>query len=385
MKIPDCTLVTAIYDLSKFNKKSRPFEESIKNIKSLLETPCYLIIYSDSVLMPEIKKIRQQYEFLTVYKEVPIEEIWTFKYIDKIKNNREKYWPTKDERTCSENHALVCNKFDFVLKVIDENPFNTSKFGWIDAHAEKICEDYRPIKLLNILSQINDKFRIQILNVVDKKYKLEENKKEYYETYRWLVCGCLFTCGKEIGKKILERLKENFIFTTNLGFGHGEEMLYLEIFDEFFDDIERSYGDYKQIINNFTNVTLNADYVYHNILKKYQNMNYPKEMYYCAKELIKQIDNYNIWMSPNIHMDILFCYYLGSFYYKPFEAKGIVDKIKNDCKNYPLLNNIYLGSKEYYDKQFRFVDGRNENIILLINGNLESFETKKAAIDYLSK
>ena len=36
-----------------------------------------------------------------------------------------------------------------------------------------------------------------------------------------------------------------------LGYGHGEEMLYLEILDEFYDDIERSYGDYGQIINNY--------------------------------------------------------------------------------------------------------------------------------------
>ena len=80
----------------------------------------------------------------------------------------------------------------------------------------RICENYSVDKFLNVLNNISEKFHIQILNVNDKKYKLDEYKKEYYQQYRWVVCGGFFTCGKEIGLTILSRLNDIFIKTTKL-------------------------------------------------------------------------------------------------------------------------------------------------------------------------
>jgi hypothetical protein len=175
--------------------------------------------------------------------------------LDKIKKNREVYHPTKDERTCSETHLITCNKFAFVLQAIEENPHNTEKFAWIDSNCStnmsKICENYSHSNILYILNNISYKFHIQILNVCDKKFKSDELKREYYSQYRWIVCGGFFTCGKEIGIKILNRLKEIVVETTYMGYGHGEEMFYLEVLDEYYDDIIKSYGDYRQILNNF--------------------------------------------------------------------------------------------------------------------------------------
>jgi hypothetical protein len=122
-------------------------------------------------------------------------------------------------------------------------------------NALKICEDYTIDKLLYVLNNITDKFHLQVLNVNDKKYKNVEFKKEYYETYRYVMSGWLFTCGIEIGKRILNRVNELFIHTTILGYGDGEEMLFLEILDKFKDDIVKSYGDYGQILNNFIEPT----------------------------------------------------------------------------------------------------------------------------------
>ena len=100
------------------------------------------------------------------------------------------------------------------------NPFNTSKFGWIDSSLKKkfskICENYSLDKFINVLNNITDKFHIQILNVNDKKYKLDENKKQYYQEYRWVVCGSFFTCGSNIGIKILSQLN---LVSLSPGFG----------------------------------------------------------------------------------------------------------------------------------------------------------------------
>ena len=117
--------------------------------------------------------------------------------------------------------------------------------------------------LPRILSKISDKFKIQVLNVCDKRFKEPDFKREYYGTYRWVVCGGFFTCGKESGTKVLKRQHEIFLKTLEQGYGHGEEMLFLELLDEFEEDIEKSYGDYGQMWNNFIEPTRNMHYIYY--------------------------------------------------------------------------------------------------------------------------
>lgn len=254
----DCTLVTCCYDTSDFNTKPISLVEGINKMDVILRLPIYLVIYTDDKYYEMIKNRRSLYDMdsKTVIIKNKLTDLWSFQYLNQVKENRLTYFPTKDERTSAESHLVTCNKFDFVLNVIELNPFNSNKFGWIDAFLGvngkmRIYEDYSDNNFLSLLNNITDKFHIQILNVNDKKYKLEEHKREYYQTYRYVVCGGLFTCGKDVGIKILTRLKEIFVITTNLGYGHGEEMLYLEILDEFYDDINKSYGDYGQMGDNF--------------------------------------------------------------------------------------------------------------------------------------
>lgn len=137
----------------------------------------------------------------------------------------------------------------------------------VGKECHKVCEDgtYTPLLLPTILSEISDKFHLQVLNVADKKYKQPGHKREYYSRYQWVVCGSFFTCGVEVGQRVLGRLKELFVATTDAGYGHGDEMLYLEILDEFARDIHKGYGDYQQILHNFLRPTRNIGYVYHQI------------------------------------------------------------------------------------------------------------------------
>ena len=80
--------------------------------------------------------------------------------------------------------------------------------------------------------------------------------------------------------------------TTEAGYGHGEEMFYLEVLDEFYEDIERSYGDYGQILNNFINISNNFYYVYSTILLPYMEHEYFQEAFDCATKMIYSIENH---------------------------------------------------------------------------------------------
>jgi hypothetical protein len=123
------------------------------------------------------------------------------------------------------------------------------------------------------------------LNVCDKRFKEPQYKREYYNQYRWLVCGGFFVTSQEAGVPILSRLKEIFVETTMAGYGHGEEMFYLEVLDEYQDQIRGTYGDYGQMLDNFIYPTRNAEYIYHVIMANYQRYGYTDEYAKAAAQL----------------------------------------------------------------------------------------------------
>ena len=148
--------------------------------------------------------------------------------------------------------------------------------------------------------------------------------------------------GIDIGKKILKRLNEIVVETTLLGYGHGEEMFYLEVLDEFYDDIERSYGDYGNILNNFFGPTVNIHYINHLIVGNYIKHGYYKEGYECCYKLVREIENYNTSVDYELYLSILYNYYICAYYYKNRdESSKILDHIEKMATQHPQIKSVY--------------------------------------------
>jgi hypothetical protein len=334
-----------------------------------LKLKCYLVIYTDNICIDDIREIRGIYNNITKYIVIDFEDLPTYKYLEIIKKNRKIYYPTIDERTCPESHLICSSKFYFVRQVIDFNPFNTDKFGWIDSNVRenflKICENYKDEMLLNILNIDDDKFHINILNVADKKYKLPENKKEFYERYRYIVCGCFFITGRDIGRRILSRLDQIFFTTTIMGYGHGEEMYYLEVLDEFYDDIKRGYSDYGQIINNFIHPVINLHYIYNRIIINYYSFKYYREAYDCCHSVLYSVENNISNIDKDLYMKILFIYYISSLILHENLENTFLDKVIHPLKIIEYIYKIcedgemkeeFDKNKSHYEHNFRFSD-----------------------------
>ena len=370
--IPDVTIVTACFCTYENNHNALTIENIIERSEEILKVPCYLVIYGDEKTLPILAKKRKEngLTHLTTFITTTVSDLWTYQYKDDVVKNREILWETRDARSQTESHLITCNKCDFVLQTIDANPFNTSKFCWMDCflmkNFTKICEGYTPNKIMYILNNITDKFHLQILNVNDKKYKLDEHKREYYSLYRWVMVGGFYTCGKKIGKKVLNRLKDIFVNTTRQGYGHGEEMLYLEILDEFYDDIVRSYGDYRQLLNNFIAPTLNYNYIYDNILNKYLNYGYNKECYDCSVVLLKQIETYKVDVEYELYLKILSAHYISSYYYCPENSISITKHIYNLCESNSYINKEFEKNNNYYIAQLKYANKFKEHYRLII-------------------
>lgn len=343
--VPDCTLTTGIFLLNKYHPQSRTVEETLKGIETLLRTPCYLVIYCNAPLASHIIAMRQQHglEGLTKVNVVEVEDLWAYQFADKIRANREITWPTRDGRISTESTVIVFNKFDFVRQTICENPFRTTKFGWIDGSlnegGRKICAegDFHS-RLLYVLRNITDKFHLQVLNVEDKKYKEDCYKPEYYQQARWVVVGCLFTTSAERGMKILTRLCDIVAHTIQLGYGHGEEYLYLEVLDEFEDDIQRGYGDYKDTLHNFLMPTKNLVYIYWNIIINYFHKHYDKECICACRTLLGSFDSGQTDMNFDLYVRVYCALYLSlDRMHAVEECKEVGNKIRMYCKVHPLF------------------------------------------------
>jgi hypothetical protein len=359
--IPDCTLVTACFDLSRYNNQSRSADLSIKNMRSLLETPCYLVIFTDSILHPHITSLRTSLglEHLTKYNVMNVEDLDSFQYRDTVRKNREAYHPTHDARTCVESHLVCCSKFELVMKIIETNPFDTTKFGWIDSNVgenfSKICTDYKNNMLLRVLDRCSsDKFHLQILNVCKKELANDENLREYYNQYRWVVCGCLFITGKEVGLDVLKALHSEFVRHTLAGYGHGEEMFYLRVLDTHYDKLKRSYGDYSHILNNFNDIHTGLSYILH-IANSYLEHRYHRECIDCCSNVLKQYETYAIPIEYPVYFKFLFNKYIALYYHYGVEEAGLYAKrLLKRIQETPHLETCYRSNKEFYDQQFAY-------------------------------
>lgn len=360
---PSVTLVTSCFDLTRFNQGCRSIDQFKESFDILLSVPCYLVIFGDKVTIPILKERRQLHglDELTLYVQREYEDLETTAFLNKVKENRDHYWPTRDARTCAESHLLCCAKFFFLKEVMFLNPFGHDRFGWIDSNLKlphtsthiKICENYRPEKMLRAIDFTKrDKFHIHVINVLDKRFKSRDAKYEMYQQYRWVMAGCFFTFGKEVGICVIDRLIEIFYDTTMAGYGHAEEMFFLEILDEFSDVIHRSYGDYGQIINNYDLPTENTHYIYYMILKRYNEMGYYRELLECATSLVESANRFLVMLPSDQYLEILLMMYLAKCEISNEEGQGdenlMAQKIVSMCECNPQLRAEFVKRNDYY-------------------------------------
>jgi glycosyltransferase involved in cell wall biosynthesis len=373
------TIVTACFYLKDYYPEnsqifSRTVHEMVnENGEFLLNKLCYMTIFCDEYTYPEIFKIRNEkynLDKFTKYHVMKFEDIWSYQWKDKVIENREKYWPTRDNRAEWPSHLLNCNKADFILTAINENTFKNSKFLWCDFNIKKIFNDprvknyydqkysilQRDTLFLNILNNIPDKFHVHIINVVNKQYLSKNLKEEYYNRYRYKIAGGLFSMTNHIDHiEILNDLKQNFIDMTELGYGHGDELLFYDIYYKYFDKFERSYGDYSELIYNFCYPTENLSYILNNVVKNYLNLRYYEECFETCEKCLYGFYNKKVEMNWNIFLNFLFYKYVSAFYCNKEASIKTAHEILYYVDNIHDFKIEFDKSREFYLQQLSFV------------------------------
>lgn len=266
LPVPQVTVVTACLYIDDATQK---VDTLVSGTADLLNSDVYLVVFCDANTRPGLEHLRRGRETMTLFVDTQLRDLWTAPYFDTVSKNRETFWPTRVSRHQTWAHLLQCNKFAFVQHALQHNPFKTNVFAWVDNRLTKMVPAHTdPVPFLRralLHLQHTTKAYVQVLGAVDSDLLHPSSMRQYYSTYRYVVCGGLLAVPLQQAH-VLDALKTSFEAATRAGYGHGEEMLYPTVLAGMPDAFVHSYGDYQDILVNCPVPRQNLRYVYSMII-----------------------------------------------------------------------------------------------------------------------
>ena len=250
-KLP--TIITSLYDI-----RSLETDDKSGNIKKLdrylelgrfilsLEFP--LIIYTEQKLVDRILEIRpKKYHHLTKIIIIPLEELTTYKYLNKIKE-LQKIYIIKNrsiEKDTPLYTLLVNNKFWFIEDAISKNHFDSTKFIWMDFGINHVAE--YPESIRRWFRKIPDKIRCLETNL-----NLEtSNYKEYFTEIRHNVAGGIISGNSDNMNKYIKLCQDQFMNCLDNDWYQLDEAMMGIVTKEYPDLCNTYYGSFNNHISGY--------------------------------------------------------------------------------------------------------------------------------------
>jgi hypothetical protein len=285
------TLVTAYFDLTTRTDasdaiKKRDSAHYIQSAISTMSLPYNLVVYCESDSIEALKALRPAYlepqtryvvcdfeKFAFDKAGSPLPETFST-YRTKIQENRIKNPYAFDSRNTASYYLLCMSRYIMLKEVIQENPFQSTHFAWINICMERM--GYKNIKHLDeALSVKRDKFSTCYIDYVPEALVL--NTPEYYTRGRCSMCSGFFTGNGVNMAKACDLIEDKFLEYLALGYGHADEQLFSAVYFQNKDLFEHYYGDYQQMITNYVYVYDAAEPpIYNFIRNSYKHKDYRK-------------------------------------------------------------------------------------------------------------
>jgi hypothetical protein len=271
------TLITAYFDLTKCPDASDEIKKRDGNYylnysKGCLHRNNNMVIFCDPEFEKSIWEIRPK-DLHNKTRVIPIsfEDMKMTKFRSKIIENRIKNPYYFDNRNTASYYLLCMARYDAIKRVIEENPFNSTHFAWINICIERMG----PKNLENLdiaLSQYRDKFSTCYIAYIPPHFTV--HLKDYYQWGRCSLCSGFFTGNKEYMYTFCQKIEEAFLDTLDKGYGHADEQLFLIVYFKHPELFEFYYGDYQQMITNYTYIKEN-EYITSNLISNsFKDNNY---------------------------------------------------------------------------------------------------------------
>ena len=196
------------------------------------------------------------------------------------------------------------SRYIMLKEVIEENPFESTHFGWINICMELM--GYKNIQHLEEALAVNrDKFSTCYIDYVPED--LVANTAEYYKWGRCSMCSGFFTGNARNMAKVCDLIEDKFLEYLALGYGHADEQLFSAVYFQNKDLFEHYYGDYRQMITNYKYIYEAAEPpIYNFIRNSYKHKDYKKckeacdfvwrslelKTVECAPDLLLELQNF---------------------------------------------------------------------------------------------
>jgi len=290
------TLVTAYFNLTKCSDASPEICARDKNYYfshaiSTLSLPYNLVIYCDQESMSEIQKIRPiWFARKTVYVLREFDELQFTKngtklsecfrdYRGQINENRKTHPYHFDNRNTASYYLFCMARYAMLKETIQTNPFQSTHFAWINFCIERMGFQ-NLIRLDEGLAVNRDKFSTCYIDYVPET--LVRNTPEYFQFGRCSMCSGYFTGNAKYMYEACDLIEDKFLQYMKEGYGHADEQLFSAVYFDRPELFEHYYGDYLQMITNYTYIYEAPEPPIHNFIRNsYNNGNYAKCLEGC--------------------------------------------------------------------------------------------------------
>jgi len=285
------TLVTAYFNLTKcpdasveINKRDQAYY--MHHSLSTLSLPYNLVIYCDKeshelidAIRPEEFRSKTKY-IVCEFDDFVLKDGRTFREArDKINQNRVEKPYQFDNRNTASYYLFCLSRYIMLKETINSNPFQSTHFAWINFCIERMGYQ-NLVRLDEALSIQRNKFSTCYIDYIPES--LVKNTHEYFRYGRCSMCSGFFTGNSEYMYKVCDLILEQFLTYLEQGYGHADEQLYSPVYFDNTDLFEHYYGDYQEMITNYTYIYNSPEPPIYNFIKNsFQYGNYTKCLEAC--------------------------------------------------------------------------------------------------------
>lgn len=348
------TLVTAFFDLTVENDVTsacRSKEFYYKTAVCTLSLNQNLVIYTDPTNFDGIYEIRNRYGLLPKTKFVVqnFSDFPLYQYKSRIIENRLKN-PSVDPRNNPSYYLLCMARYAMLKQTIEKNYFKSTHFAWINFNIQTM--GLRNLELLDdCLSLYRDKFSTIYIGYIPETDI--RNSMEFIRNGRCSMCSGFFTGSAEYMYKVCDLIEQKFLHYLELGYGHADEQLYSPVYFDHPDLFEVYFGDYQQMITNYTQCYENPHPTLHFVIPGSFN---DSKNALCAKaceSIYKGMQSKYYNLSPYDHIILLHRWYASAWY---TDQMGICSFIIDQYKTLMSDKDIYPVIKNNIREIIRFTD-----------------------------
>jgi hypothetical protein len=257
------TIVTSFYDVYKlqnnkdieeFNcrkgrKKLENYLELASNFILTLSYPILLFIdnneYGD-IVEDFVNKHPNNNKNIIIYRE-SFEKTHFYSYLDKLTELQTKFHIINGDIKHETPHYIIINnnKFHFMEKAIEKNPFGSSHFIWIDFGINHVAKS--PEKIHEWIGKVPDKIKQLCIN----PYIEKNDPKTFFQKIYHHTAGGLFSGSAEYMKEYIRLFKQKVDEVFSQDWYQIDEAIMTMVQRENPHLFEYFYGDYEGILANY--------------------------------------------------------------------------------------------------------------------------------------